>query len=255
MATKSKDISIEVQPTNRGRISFCILGETPLICHRMSSKALQELLLPKGKKTAADKASSLKHNPIDEFREAPYTNLDPDGPTLIQHLASAFKQGIRSAALDMPGANKTQIGRLTWVEGERVDIYGIPNLFMAVTRSSDMNRTPDVRTRAIVPQWACRITVSFVQPILREQAIVNLLAAAGITQGLGDWRPSKGSGTYGQFELVAEDDPRFVHLITHCGRAAQVSAMDNPEPYNDESERMLDWFKSESSRRGFKVFA
>ena len=240
---------------DHGQLDFCILGTTPMILNRMSEKVLRELLMPKGKKTAAEKASTLKHDPMSEFRASPYRDEDEKAPTLLQHLSSAFKGAIKSAALDLPGANKSQIGRLTWVNGERVGIYGVPEIFMSVTRSADMNRTPDVRTRAIVRNWACYVSVSFVQPILREQGVANLLASAGITQGVGDWRPGKGSGTYGQFELVDAKDPRFLHIIKHGGRAAQVSAMENPTPYDRETEELLEWFEVEHKRRGFKVAA
>src|SRR5690606_32985291 len=104
---------------------------------------------PKGRKTAAEKASSLKHDPLQEFADSPYIDEDESAPTYLQHLSSAFKNALKGAALDLPGANKSQIGRLTWVNGERVGIYGVPQIFCSVTRSADMNRTPDVRTRAI----------------------------------------------------------------------------------------------------------
>lgn len=254
MAAK-KEAEIDVLKVDHGRLDFCILGTTPIVLNRMSEKAMHELLMPKGKKTAADKASTLKHDPIAEFRASPYTDPDEGAPTFITHLSTAFKGSLKSAALDLPGANKSQIGRLTWVDGERVGIYGIPKLFMSVTRSADMNRTPDIRTRAIIPEWAARISVSFVRPILREQVVANLLASAGIIQGVGDWRPGKGSGTYGQFNLVSADDPKFMHVLKHGGRAAQIAAMDSPEPYDRESSEMLDWFKVESNRRGFKAVA
>lgn len=253
MATKS--VELDVLKVDHGQIEFMILGTTPLILNRMSEKVLRELLLPKGRKNAADKASSLKHNPLEEFRASPYIDVDENGPTYLQHLSSAFKGAIKSAALDLPGSSKSQIGRLTWVNGERVSIYGVPKLFMSVTRSADMNKTPDVRTRAIVPEWCCRLSVSFVRPNLKEQAVANLLASAGLTQGVGDWRPGKGSGTYGQFELVSADDPRFAHLVKHGGRAAQKAAMHAPEPYDTESEELLSWFENEAKQRGFKVAA
>lgn len=251
MATKS--VELDVLKVEHCQIEFLVLGTTPLILNRMSEKVMHELLMPRGRKTAADKASSLKHNPMEEFRASPYIDPDENGPTYLQHLASAFKGAIKSAALDLPGSSKAQIGRLTWVNGERVSIYGVPEIFLSVTRSADINRTPDVRTRAIVPQWAARVSVSFVKPNLREQGVANLLASAGLTQGIGDWRPGKGAGTYGQFELVGEDDPRFRHLVENGGRAAQIAAMNNPEPYDQESREMLDWFMAESRQRGFKV--
>lgn len=253
--SKAKETSIEITKVQSSSAKFCVLGITPMILNRMSQKVLHELLMPKGRKTTAEKASSLKHNPMQEFLDSPYLNEDEKSPTLLQHLSAAFKGSIKSAALDLPGATKSQIGRLTWVEGERVDIYGIPQIFCAVTRSADINKTPDVRTRCIVPKWAAFVTVSFVTPMLREQGIANLLSSAGITQGVGDWRPGKGAGTYGQFELVNEDDERFVHLLKHAGRKQQTLAMSKPEAYDRDTSELLEWFDHESQLRGFKIKA
>lgn len=230
---------------------FHIVGTTPIVLNRMSEKVMRELLMPKGKKTAVEKASSLKHDPIQEFLDSPYIDENESGPTYIQHLASSFKNAISGAALDLPGANKTQIGRLTWVKGERISIYGIPQIFCSVTRSADMNRTPDVRTRAIIPEWAAVIDVSYVTPILRQQTVLNLLASAGITQGIGDWRPQKGKGTYGQFEIVNDDDSRYEHLVKHAGRKQQKAAMASPVPYDRETRELLAWFAEEKVKRGF----
>lgn len=247
----SKEVSIiEVQ---RGTIDFCILGMRPIILNRMSEKAWHELLLPRGRKNAAEKASSAKHNPIEEFRASAYKHSDEDAPTLLMHLSSAFKRAMQTAALDLPGAKKSQIGRLTWVEGDYVHIYGVPQIFMSITRSADMNRTPDVRTRAIVPQWAARVSVTYIKPVLKETAVINLMAAAGLQSGIGDWRQEKGSGNYGAFQIVADDDLSFRSILKNGGRAAQVAAMELPEAYDDETAELLTWYDIEAKRRGFKV--
>jgi len=254
MATK-KDDAISVLEVARGSITFCVLGTTPLILHRMSQKAARDLIYPSGRKTAADRAANLKHDPRREYRESAYLSPDDSGPTRLQHLSTAFKKALASSALDMPGAAKSQIGRLTYVEAERVNIYGIPKLFMAITRSSDINRTPDVRTRAIVHRWATYVTITYVKPIIREQVVANLFAAAGIMRGVGDWRPEKGSGSFGQFELVSQDDPRFLAIIAEGGREAQDEALRNPEPYDSETAELLSWFDVEVERRGLKAVA
>lgn len=253
MATK-KEQSIEIIQVTKGRIECCVLGLTPLILNRMSQKAKHTLLFPGGRKTAAEKKSQPKHDPIAEFRESAYKDPSEDAPTLLMIQASAFKGAMKTAALDLPGASKSMIGRLTFVEGDYVHIYGIPKLFMAITRSADMKRTPDVRTRAIVPEWAARVTVSYTMPLLRETAVINLLAAAGITAGVGDWRPEKGAGNYGQFMLVPEGDERFQRLMQQ-GREAQKAALEAPEPYDAETADLLRWFDAEAARRGFKVVA
>ena len=84
---------------------------------------------------------------------------------------------------------------------------------MAIVRSADMNRTPDVRTRAILPRWACQITISYAIPLLKEAQITNLLAAAGFTVGIGDYRQEKGKGSYGQYSLVAPDDANYRDIM------------------------------------------
>jgi len=215
---------------------------------------MRELAAPKGRKTAADKASGAKHLPLDEYQASPYTNPDPDGKTFLQLLASMFKKAMMTAALDLPGTKKAQIGRLLYVMGDRVDLYGVPKLMMSVTRSADMNRTPDIRTRAILPKWASIVDVSFIRPILNEQSVVNLLVAAGITSGMGDWRPEKGAGNYGQFKIVdSPNDPEFLEIVKSGGRSAQEEGMKNPDFYDQESEELFDWVESENKRKGFKV--
>lgn len=254
--SKGKDnAEISIVKIEQGRIQFCVLGVSPLIMHAMSAKVGRELLLPRGRKTAADKASSLKHNPYEEYRDSVYKAVGDDGDTRCLVRSTAFKSAMASAALDIPGAAKAQIGRLTYVNGDYVEVYGVPRLHMAVVRSADMNKTPDIRTRAILPAWACRVTVTYTRPILRESSVVNLLAAAGVMRGIGDWRPEKGSGSFGQFELVSSDDERFLSVVKSGGRAAQDKALANPECYDGETAELLSWFDSEANRRGFKVVA
>jgi hypothetical protein len=258
MATKkptndSGEISIiEIQT---GTITVAVVGTTPLILNRLAEKAKHELLLPAPRKTAADKASNLKHNPLEEFRASPVRLRDPSAPTLLALPSTAFKGALRTAALDLPGAKKSQIGRLTYIPGEYVPIYGIPQVYSTIVRSADMNRTPDVRTRCIVPRWAAVLSITFVRPLMREQAIANLLAAAGLTVGVGDFRPEKGAGTYGQFSVVGADDPQLQEIMQTGGRAAQEAALQDPEAYDDDTAELLAWFDVEVRRRGFKVAA
>lgn len=253
--TASPDTISDILTVSTGSIDCYIVGTTPIILNRMSEKAKHELLMPKGRKTQAERATSLKHIPLEEFRASAYTISDERSPTLLAHKATAFKKAICTAALDMPGAKKSQIGRLTFVAGEFVNIYGVPKLHMAITRSADMNKTPDVRTRATVPEWACVLRVSFVQPLIRAQAVVNLLAAAGITMGVGDWRQEKGSGSYGQFRIVDKDDPDFHRIVKAGSRAEQVAAMANPTCYDDETTELFSWFDDERKVRQLRGVA
>ena len=250
---KSEEIIVHEIAT--GELDICIVGVHGFICNRVSEKAKRQLLMPSKKKNAAEKATTLKHNPLDEYRASPYTSEDSKSPTFLQALAVSFKKAMMGAALDIPGTTKSQIGRLMWVKTERVALYGVPKFFMSIVRSADMNRTPDVRTRAILPEWACRISIQYAMPMLTAKAVGNLLASAGLLQGVGDWRNEKGSGTYGQFRCVSENDKEFKRIIKMGGRKAQVAAMKNPECYDRETKELYDWFNEEIDNRGLKVVA
>jgi len=250
--TSSSEIVItELQ---RGQLEVFILGTSPLICNRMSEKVQRELLAPR-KRTAADKESTMKHSPLTEFRASPYRMADPNAPTLLAVLPTMFKRAMGTAALDTPGAKKAQIGRLVNVDWDKMPVWGVPKLMMSVTRSADINRTPDIRTRAVIPEWACRLIIRFQKPILREQGIVNLLAAAGELAGIGDWRQEKGSGSFGAFRIVGSNDKDWMRIVRGGGRAAQQNAMDDPVPFDDETSDLLAWFTAEEKRRGFKAVA
>ena len=241
-----KDATIYVEPVQTESVVVALVGTTPLIINRMSEKAKGELLLPKGRKTAAQKQAFLKHIPVEEYRDSVYTL---EGPALLAVKATAVKGAMGTAALDLPGTKKAQIKRLAHVKGEYLPVYGVPRLFMEVARCADMNKTPDVRTRAIVPEWVVLATISYVVPLLNATSILNLLAAGGITAGIGDWRPERG-GTYGQYTIAKPDDPVVQAIMVSGGREAQQEALDNPVCYDEESARLLTWYVNETARRG-----
>jgi hypothetical protein len=243
MAKPPESSEVHIVNVERGRVTFCLLGTAPLLHNCLSNKAKHELLLPMGRKTEAERKTTLKHQPHEEFRESIYYNSKPGSPTLVQHLSSAFRGAMRSAALDLPGVTKSEIGRLLWVEGDRVDIYGVPLLDMRIVRQAGMNRSPDVRTRCIMREWACAITVAFTKPQLKEQAVANLITAAGLYIGIGDYRNEKGAGNYGLFRVCDANDPDYVRICKSGGRKVQDAAMKTPEPFNEETAELLTWFE------------
>lgn len=251
MATPKRNTEpqvIEIPETEIGQIETGILGLTPYLHNRMAEKARHELLFPKGRKNAAERAANMKHEPVTEFRASPYM-LDNDSPTKLGIMASAFKGAMMTAALDLPGSSKAQVGRLIWVEGHYAPMWGDVKLHMAVTRSADAGRTPDIRTRAITPQWCSLITISYVKPLITERTVINLLSTGGRSAGVGDWRPEKGKGTFGQFRLVNVDDPDLLDVMK-MDRAVQTAAMEEAEPYDAEAAELLHWFTGERKERG-----
>jgi hypothetical protein len=211
-------------------------------------------LLPRGRLSAADKQTNLKHEPVKEFRNSVYRRRpNEEGPTRLTFPASAFKRCIAESALDLPGgATKSKIARLTWIDSVSLDVYGAPQMLMSVVRNSDMKRTPDIRTRAILPQWAASFTVNFAQSVVRATAVANLFQAAGMICGIGDFRQQKGGGSFGQFMMVEPDDETFLAIREHGAMAAQDEVLnaDHPPCYDRETETLLSWYETEITRRG-----
>ena len=244
---------VQIVELTRARIVYHIVGETPLLMNSMSVKAQRELLLPRGRKTAAEKQGSLKHDPLQEFRDSIY-RARKGSETVLALMNTQFKAALCTAALDVPGAKKAQIGRLTSIEGgERLALYGVPEVMCSVVRSADINKTPDIRTRAIVPKWACKVEVTYTTPVLNATVISSLFATAGYTMGVGDWRPQKGSGTFGRWRIVEPTDKEYLEIIKTGGAAAQQAALDDPESYDDETDELLSWYDVEVRRRGIKA--
>lgn len=246
----AKNNEIEVVTLRQEEVTFCIRGNTPFYCNRVADKAWRELLMPRGRLTKAQKATNLKHDPPAEFRSSPYLRKG-NGATRIMMLSTAFKGAIAQAAIDMPTAvAKAQINRLTYVVDEYVPIWGIPRLNMAIVRSADQARTPDVRTRARLDHWCSKVTIRYTLPMLNSQAVGTLLSAAGMIIGIGDFRQEKGKGNNGLYDLVPHDDERFMQIIAEGGIEAQDEALANPVCSDPETEDLLSWFEEERDRRG-----
>jgi len=248
MPPKKKTTTINIASVDRGEVSFCLVGTTPFLHNRMTAKAQQQLLLPSGSRRDS---GLLKHYPDQEFRASPYRAISdlsapkPDGvPTLIQMVGSAFRGAMQSAALELPNVTKASVGRLLWVVEDRVPIWGTPLLDMRIVRQAGINKTPDVRTRAIQHEWAARLTVSFIEPQFTEQGVANLLAAAGTFIGVGDGRNEKGKLTMGLWRLCSPDDPDFVR-ICKLGFEHQRQALLNPVAADEDTEELFSWWLKE----------
>lgn len=239
--------AIEVEPLRVGSMQVWLRGLTPLIYNRLARKAMEELLFPKGRKSVAEKQQLLKHDPANEYRNS-MSKRAGVGPTRLVFPAPAVKGAMATAALETKGTNKTQIGRLVWVKDYSLDVYGVPELFMAPVRSADMNKTPDIRTRAILRDWCLPVTIQYVKPQMSEKAILQLLSNGGIIVGIGDFRQEKGKGSFGQFEVSTES--KCKGIITNGGLKQQDAAIKNPTCFDDDTAELLAWFNEEVKVRG-----
>ena len=250
MAVKKAEAgSLQIDALKQGRVTLRMIGTTPFYFNAMSAKAKRTLLIGGGKKTAAEKRE-LKHNPEQEFRDSVYRLAD--GPTLLGFPAPGVKGAMSTAALETPGVTKTSVQRLIFLPEQKIKIWGKPFLKMDVVRSADMNKTPDIRTRAFLPRWCAEVDIAFITPTLSIHSVVSLLSNAGVIVGIGDFRQEKGRGSYGTFRVAGDDLGELADYwadVTSEGRAVQQAALDNPEPADDETSELFEMLTEERQRR------
>lgn len=246
MAVKKANDTLQIDALKQGRVTLRMIGATPLYFNAMSAKAKRTLLIGGGKKTAAQKRD-IKHDPEQEFRDSVYRQSS--GDTLLCFPAPGIKAAMATAALETPGVTKTSVQRLIFLPQQRVNIWGKPQLKMDVVRSADMNKTPDVRTRAFLPRWCAEVDIAFVTPTLSVHSIVSLLSNAGVVCGIGDFRQEKGKGSFGTFAVSGSEDMGEWQAqwddITLESRDVQQSAMDEPAYADQETADLMEMMEEE----------
>jgi hypothetical protein len=260
MASKVKEKEapgpIEIITIERETIQVFVWGMTPLIMNTVSFKAKNQLAFPPEKKNRAERAATLKHDPIAEYRDSAYVLSHDELPTRLYMPATSFKGAMMTMSLRIPGVFKTEIAPLVFIHGlddeypDYIPIYGIPQLRMDVVRNSDPNHTPDIHTRACLRHWACTFRITFARPLLTRTGIINLGASSGMFIGVGDYRQEKGKGSYGTFEYVADNDKRWAELVKTSGRRIQDAALETPVCYDLETERLYRSINEQITKRG-----
>ena len=240
---------IHVPELRTSTIKLRIIGTTPLYQNRMAAKAKQNLLTGGGQVTSADKKATLRHTPLDEFRDT--LEHVPDGPTAIGLRVVAVKAAMATAAIETAGITKTSAQRLLFMPGELTPLYGVPKLRMDVVRNSGIARTPDIRTRAFLPTWGAEIEMRHIIPHLPVTSVVTLLCNAGILIGVGDFRQEKGKGNFGSFRVITpeQQDDEWDELVANGARAAQLEAIAAPEYADPDTADLMQHFFGETERR------
>lgn len=248
--------NLQIDELKQGRIKLRMIGTTPLYFNSMSSKAMRDLLIGAGKKTAAQK-KDIKHNPEQEFRESAYTKKH--GETLLCFPAPGVKGAMATAALETDGITKSSVQRLIFLPETHVQIWGKPYLKIDVVRSADMNKTPDMRSRAYLPNWCAEVEIAYVMPTLSSHSIVSLLKNAGVVVGIGDFRQEKGKGSFGTFHVTTEESmdgwqDKWDELMLE-DREVQQAALDNPEYADERTELLMNFMEEERSKRDLTLIA
>lgn len=200
---------IEIPRLEIERFTLKLIGVTPLIPHRWSEKAKNEMRMKQTKKAKTAKAAKV---PWEDFLDSLYWISErpaslPENSDLSLYTFGfpviGFKAAAVTAAMDAD-LKMTQARRSFRVDppegGELVAIEG-----PAPIMREDMVRvgmgTADLRYRGEFKEWAVTLDISYnSRGLLSKSQIINLFNVAGFAVGIGEWRNEK-DGIYGAFRV------------------------------------------------------
>lgn len=195
MATAIKKEPIKLRPLNIMRITFGIVGTSPMIQHAWSVKGLEGL---RGTPAERKKQVKEKRDPAREGAEAMYTlNGRPAFPLL------ALKGAMINAAHKDLGIEKTLLKKSFFIPadnpGRLIEMdCSEPVIREDVVRIGQGKTT--LRYRPEFTDWSVKVTAHYDADNLTEGDIINLVNRAGFGTGVGEWRPERG-GDFGRFRI------------------------------------------------------
>jgi hypothetical protein len=229
-ATKDTQAQIVVERLNRETIDVPIIGSSPLIMHNWSPKQKRAML----EAQQGVKKVKQHRNPTEEYESSFYRidpgsmrgdfvlerpdNLCPQTQDEIGHGVPGFPSlGFKSGMVDSArhfgkSVTMVQLKQSVFVDGilsksdaqRLVEIVGEPWMREDVATIGMGSR--DLRYRAQFDEWHATLRVTYVASTFSQDAVLSFLDAAGMTVGVGEWRPEKG----GEFGCYAIDPAREI---------------------------------------------
>ncbi len=129
--------------------------------------------------------------------------------------ARAVKQMICSAGTYFNRAviSKTKLYGSIFVHGTdrapsgesmiRLINHSAPKPFFAIGRSQGMTKSPLPCNRALFEEWEIKFALVFDETQVSLEAVMSVVARAGLSIGLLSWSPRLQGGNFGQCELVS----------------------------------------------------
>lgn len=185
-------------------ISIPIIGTEPLIVHAWSQKVKQAMLDKQMKKPVASKEAK---DPQRDFEDSRYIADEGwDGFTAV-----GFKASLVGACRQVEGLPMTLAKRLLFVQADGrstlhssglVRIHGEPRMRQDMVRLD--TGVADIRFRAEYFPWKATLTIRFNAGVISAEQVTHLVILAGMSEGVGEWRPSSpksATGNYGLWEI------------------------------------------------------
>ena len=210
MAGASKSAGIELPPLNIQTLKVRLIGDSPLIVHAWSPKALAQMAAKQQKKATAGREAK---DPWADFCGSMYWLSErPENPTEADvetarfgFPAIAFKAAAVTACTSIGAITKVAARQAFHVEGEYVEIKSPspPSMREDVCRVG--MGTADLRYRGEWAKWSVDLLVKFNAGIMSAEQVINLFETAGFAVGVGEWRPER-DGPYGRFHVQRDGE-------------------------------------------------
>lgn len=202
-AVRGKEINLA--PIRLATAFVHIEGETPLIVHRFSEKA-KLAISGKQQHTAGTSNKKVRRNPEEEFNQARYLMVNGDGEEVDAFPSVGIKAAMIDAGYRYMGLVKQDLKGDLRIKPDLVEIVGPPPEMVEDTvRLSGPASPADLRYRPYYNEWEMIVPVTFKPDRVSEEQVVAMLAHAGFSIGLGEWRPQgkRSSGNNGTFAIKA----------------------------------------------------
>jgi len=177
-----------------------IVGDSPLIMHKWSEKAIKQIQDKQGKKPVKGRE---KRNPQQEYKDSMYKF--PGGGYGFP--ATGFKASAVRGAKSV-GTNMTDARASFYVVGtgpdQLVKIEGKPKMRTDMVRLAK-GGSADVRYRGMFEEWSATLTVRYNAMTISVGQIINFFNVAGFGTGVGEWR-SERDGQFGMFHVELSDE-------------------------------------------------
>lgn len=192
-------MSVEIQPLAYRALSFRIKGVSPLVQHQWAEKALRHM-----REKHAGKKTKTRDVRDAEAEADAATYKDENGTPGIP--AIAFKSALITAAHKDLGIEKTLVRKAIFT-GCADPQQVLPIDYERKEVKEDLVRVgagaADLRYRPYFYNWTCAMSLQFEPTLIQVRDLLTLIDRAGLTVGIGEWRPEKG-GEYGRF-IVDQD--------------------------------------------------
>jgi hypothetical protein len=205
-----KEVAINIPKLKIERMEILVIGDSPLIPHKFSSKSKNQI---REKQAKTAKGGKEARNPHKEYLDSMYIlnkdlNLIADEDvkkltkdTIYGMRSISFKSAAVGACSHVDGITKVLARGAFHIDGEYVEVETdeIPEMREDLV-TIGMGKS-DLRYRGNFKNWSAKLTVRYNASVLSREQIVNLFNTAGFSNGVGDWRPQT-NGSNGMFHVA-----------------------------------------------------